>query len=168
VADDMLRCEQCGYDYASLDRAELPGALWSGAAAVAERLGALDDEAVRRRPEPEVWSPLEYACHVRLVMQVQRARVALALREDQPYFTPMGRDARAVEDRYNEQDPAEVAAGLHDDADELARAFEALDEREWGRTGIYTFPVEEVRSLDWVARHTVHELVHHRGDMMQR
>ncbi|WP_406044517.1 hypothetical protein OG799_08560 [Micromonospora sp. NBC_00898] len=40
----------------------------------------------------EVWSPLEYTCHVRDVLRVQGERLALALVTEEPEFTPMGRD----------------------------------------------------------------------------
>ncbi len=84
----------------------------SDARAFVDKLARFDDDAVRKRPAPEVWSPLEYACHVRDMLGVQTERVELAQREIDPVFVPMGRDERVVEDRYNEQDPAAVAAEL--------------------------------------------------------
>lgn len=50
------------------------------------------------------WSALEYTCHVRDVLAVQRERLVSALTEQRPLFAPMRRDERAVEQRYNEQD----------------------------------------------------------------
>ena len=38
------------------------------------------------RPAPQVWSPLEYACHVRDLLGVFAARVELMLTEDLPTF----------------------------------------------------------------------------------
>src|SRR5262245_12163015 len=97
-------CRQCGFSYV-MGRAEIIPWLRSDVNAFLEKLGRLDDTAVRARPEPGVWSPLEYACHVRDVLRVQTERVQLAQREVEPTFAPMRRDERAVEERYNEQDP---------------------------------------------------------------
>ena len=33
------------------------------------------------------------------------------------------------------------------------------------RTGVYHWPTTEVRTVDWIARHTVHESVHHFSDI---
>jgi hypothetical protein len=41
---------------------------------------------VRRRPEPSVWSPLEYGCHVRDVHHTMTRRVRLMLEQDEPTF----------------------------------------------------------------------------------
>jgi hypothetical protein len=62
---------------------------------------ARDDAARRRRPSADVWSALEYACHVRDVLLVMRERALQVLREPSPpAFTPMGRDMRVRDDRY--------------------------------------------------------------------
>ena len=69
------------------------------------------------RPGP-VWSPLEYACHVRDVHRVFGERVRLMLAEDDPLFANWDQDETALAERYGEQDPAAVA-------DELVEAAEA-------------------------------------------
>src|SRR4029079_16009569 len=97
-----------GYDYDSLVQGEIAPALRADGAALAECIAAVPDPTLRRRVRPEVWSPLEYGCHVRDVLEVQRARVLLAQVEDEPEFVPMRRDERAVQLRYNEQDRVAV------------------------------------------------------------
>ena len=175
----MDRCDACVFVYDDVAVTDLPTELRAAARLLAERLqpdgfqrnglepdGLVpDDQALRTRPEPDVWSALEYACHVRDMLDVQRARVALALVEDSPIFTPMGRDERVERDGYNQQDPTVVAAEVVVAADRLADALEALDPVEWQRTGIYTWPTTESRSLAWVGRHTLHELRHHTADI---
>lgn len=155
-----MRCDECGYDYSEPARDE-----------VAERIRALgprfaglldrDAATLRTKPAPDVWSPLEYGCHIRDVLRTQRDRLGRALVEDTPVFTPMGRDRLAVEHRYNEQDPSVVRSEIIEAADSLAAAFAALDRDGWQRTGVYTYPTEEVRTVEWVGRHTIHEGVHH-------
>jgi S-DNA-T family DNA segregation ATPase FtsK/SpoIIIE len=160
----VIDCDECGLVYASISAAEIPDALRAFGPQYRSRL-AQDSTRLRARPGPEVWSPLEYACHVRDVLEVQRERLALALVEDTPTFVPMGRDARVVDRRYNEQDPTGVAAELAVNADAIAAAFAALGPSEWERTGIYNWPTSTERSMLWLGQHTIHEGRHHLRDI---
>jgi DinB family protein len=157
-------CRQCGFSYA-MGRAEIVPWLRADVRALLEKFGRLDSTTVRTRPERDVWSPLEYACHVRDVLRVQTERVLLAQREVEPTFAPMRRDERAVEEHYNEQDPQEVAAELHEAAEAFVSVLENLGEAGWMRTGVYNYPQPTVRTVEWIAIHTDHELLHHRGDI---
>ncbi|WP_067859360.1 DinB family protein [Nocardia shimofusensis] len=70
-------CPDCGYDAATVDYDAVPAA----ARASADRLrAALARPGARRRPRPEVWSPTEYAAHVRDVCRVFVFRVAVITR----------------------------------------------------------------------------------------
>lgn len=121
---------------------------------------------LRRRPSAEVWSALEYACHVRDVLLVMRERVLQVLREPAPpAFTPMGRDERVEHDRYAEQSPIDVARQIADAAAMLAFVFESLDDEQWARRCIYGYPTPAERTLSWVAQHTIHEADHHLLDL---
>ena len=85
---------------------------------------ARPDAAVR--PRPDVWSPLEYACHVRDVFRLYDERLALMLAEDHPRFANWDQDETAVTDRYGAQDPARVADELDDAGAHLASSFAAV------------------------------------------
>lgn len=163
----MERCDECGFTY-DLDEAPAAGA---AIVAAASELATVLNQAgadVRGRPRPDVWSPLEYTCHVRDVLLVQRERVLAARRTDRPSFEPMGRDERVDHDGYAEQDPAAVSRQLGDAAllfdDVLAR----LGPGDWDRTVMYNFPRRSERSLRWVAVHTVHEARHHLLDVRRQ
>jgi hypothetical protein len=160
-----VNCDECGFDYDSLPRGALSGRIVELAGEVAQALRALDDGAARRRPTEVVWSPLEYACHVRDVLLFQDRRVQQAQAEDQPTFSPMNRDERAVRERYNEQDPAAVADETRAAAGSFAASLNGLPEHGWERTGRYGHPRPQLVTVEWVARHTVHELVHHLLDI---
>ncbi|CAN5247002.1 DinB family protein [soil metagenome] len=164
------RCDECGFDYEALAVADAVDEL--------RRLGRryrapltrfLRDEdgdaVVRAHPLAGTWSALEYACHLRDVLDVQRERLAVALAEDTPSFEPMGREERVVRDRYNEQDPAEVAGQVAVNGEALADTVEAMTEDQLARTAIYGYPQEQERTLAWVVRHTVHEGEHHLLDV---
>ncbi|MEJ7585802.1 MAG: DinB family protein, partial [Acidimicrobiales bacterium] len=121
--------------------------------------------ALHRRPAPHVWSGLEYACHVRDVFLVLRARVLQALRDAEPAFTPMGRNERVVHDRYAEQVPADVARQVADAASMLAFTLDGLGPDQWLRTCVYGYPAPARRTLAWVAEHALHEGEHHLCDL---
>ena len=144
----------------------------AAAAAAAIRSGAADLAAVltagrdvRTRPEPARWSSLEYACHVRDVLLVQRERLLAARRRDRPECEPMGRDERVELDGYAGQDPADVARQLGDAAQMFANDLARLGAADWDRTLIYNYPYRAERSLRWLAIHTVHEVRHHLLDV---
>jgi hypothetical protein len=101
-------CAECGFEY-RLNEATTAGAAIVGGVLELASLVGDDRSDVRSRPEPGTWSPLEYACHVRDVLIVQRQRVLMGRREARPSFDPTGRDERVDHDGYSEQDPADVA-----------------------------------------------------------
>jgi hypothetical protein len=154
------RCDECGFEY-DLDSAPTAGpAIVAGVA----RFALLLDGAgpgVARRPRPDTWSPLEYGCHLRDVLLVQRERVLSARRTDRPEFEPMGRDERVEHDGYGEQDPEAVARQMTDAAALFAHVLARLDDADWDRLVIYGYPARQERTLRWVAVHTVHEVDHH-------
>ncbi|MEV4129062.1 DinB family protein [Nocardia sp. NPDC049707] len=126
------------------------------------------DRVLRQRTAPEVWSPLEYACHVRDVLLAQRERVLLARRVDAPALEPMGRDERVEHDGYNEQRPSDVARQLDDAALLFANVLDRLARPDWDRTVSYNFPQHQERPLHWLALHTLHELRHHLLDIRRQ
>jgi hypothetical protein len=166
------RCEQCDYAYDELARDAVVVALRRVAREYRTRLvpptGVVDvghDLRLRAHPISGVWSALEYACHARDVLVVQLVRVERAQSEDEPEYVPMGRDELVERDRYNEQSPARVADEITASADALADFLDDLDDDGWSRTGIYNYPTREARTVEWMADHTVHELVHHLVDV---
>nr|WP_159923580.1 MULTISPECIES: DinB family protein [Nocardia] len=130
----------------------------------ADLLGS-DSGRLRQRGKPDVWSPLEYACHMRDVLLAQRERVLEARRSDNPTVTPMGRDERVEYDGYAEQNPADVARQIRDAALLFANVLERLGDDDWERTLRFPYPEPDERSLRWLAVHTLHELRHHLVDM---
>ncbi len=139
----MDRCGACGFEY-DLDQAPAAGSAIISAAA------------------------LEYGCHVRDVLIVQRERVLAARRTDCPSVDPMGRDERVEHDGYAEQDPLDVARQLGDAALLFANDLARLAPAEWDRTLMYNYPALFERSLRWVAVHTVHELRNHLLDVRRQ
>ena len=158
-------CTECRYDYAVLDHSQIIAEVTSLADQHRQVLASAPRERLSEHSRPDTWSPLEYGCHVRDVLRFQRERVMAAQVQDRPVFASMRRDERAVEERYNEQDPLVVAGDLTAAAASFVSEITALDEQGWQRTGIYPWPAPEVRSVEWVARRTAHELAHHLFDI---
>jgi hypothetical protein len=166
----MHSCDDCTFTYAEWSTDELPGKIRSAAAAIERSLEAVSQSRdgasrLRAHPSDDTWSALEYACHVRDVLHVQRDRVQRAQTENRPVYEPMGRVERVDLDRYNEQDPVSVAVAIVMAADSLAYDLEMLDDAGWRREGVYGWPTIELRSMTWLAQHTVHELIHHHRDI---
>jgi DinB family protein len=156
----MDRCDECGFVYDLSEAPEAGPTVVAFAGRFADLLGSPGVD-LRTRRRSEVWSPLEYACHVRDVLLVQRERVLAARRVDRPVATPMGRDERVDHDGYAEQDPAAVSRQLADAAALFANVLARLGPGDWDRTMAYTYPQRTDRPVRWVAVHSVHEMRHH-------
>lgn len=153
-------CPQCGFDSAVVRRHDVPALL---AGQVEAWLPVLTRADVRDRPEPQVWSPLEYACHVRDVYRVFAERLALMLDEDDPPFANWDQDATAVAERYHEQSPDRVGDELAQAGRGLAAAFAAVDESGWARTGRRSDGASF--TVDTLARYLLHDPAHHLWDV---
>ena len=117
---------------------------------------------VRTRPTREVWSALEYACHVRDALGVYHFRIDKVLTEERPSFPMMGRDDLPEKLRYNEQNPAVVVDELAAVADRLADLLASVPADAWDRIGVRE---GEELSIAWMARNIVHEGNHHLLDI---
>jgi hypothetical protein len=162
------RCAECGFVYDDHPRDIVVAELASLGPRYRERLEPDDPgrlSALRRRPGPDVWSALEYAGHVRDVLLAQRERLFLALVEEGPSFAPIYRDRRAELARYAEEDPAVVTDELEMAAHLFARSLAGLDPAAWDRTCTYNYPEPVVRTVAWLAAHTLHEGEHHLADI---
>ena len=155
-------CPDCGFDASTLDRGAVATAL---RAANFRLIALLDDPLVRERPEAEVWSALEYGCHVRDVHRLYLLRLRLMLDEDDPLFANWDQDVTAVESRYDEADLAALVGDLAADGERLAMTFDALHEEQWSRVGRRSDGA--VFTVESFGRYYVHDPVHHVWDVEQ-
>jgi hypothetical protein len=152
-------CPECGFDTQGFTAEAIPGMIMANAAAWQS---ALEGDA-RTRPQPDKWSPVEYACHVRDVFRLYDQRLELMLSQDDPQFPNWDQDETAVADRYGEQDPAEVAAALRQAAFAIAGRFETVTGDQWRRTGSRSDGARF--TVETFARYLVHDPVHHLYDV---
>lgn len=156
-------CADCGLDTPAVAHEEVAAMVRANAASWVALLAERPTAEVRRRPAPEVWSDLEYACHVRDVFRLFDVRLGLMLTQDGLLFANWNQDETAVAECYGEQDPAEVATELAAAAEQLASSFEAVSGAQWQRTGDRSdgarFTVESF------SRYLIHDPVHHLFDV---
>jgi hypothetical protein len=152
---------ECGFDGGGTTVDRLGGLLRDNATRFEAALA--DAEAARRRPRPDVWSPLEYAAHVRDVHRRFAVRVTLMLEQDEPRFPNWDQDATALESRYDLQDPAVVARELLDAAVAVADLYDSVPPGSWGRRGIRSNGSEF--TIETIGVYHVHDAVHHLWDV---
>jgi S-DNA-T family DNA segregation ATPase FtsK/SpoIIIE len=161
----VAACDQCGFDLERVEPSSIPTALRDVGPRYRSALGGADPTFLTLRPAPAVWSALEYTCHVRDVLLVQRDRAVRALVEECPTFPRMHRDERVALCRYATQ-PAPVALGQLETAGELlGLLFDGLDDTSASRTFRYFGTDDERRDLVWLGRYTLHECEHHLADV---
>ncbi len=163
----MDHCGECGFTYADHGPVTLAteiADLGARYAAVLTDRG-VNETRLNARSAPEIWSPVEYGCHVRDVLLVQRERLLLALVEDEPAFVPIYRDRRVDLARYGDETPGQVVSEIAFAAGLLAWVLDGLTGPRWGRTCTYNYPEPSQRTVLWLAQHTLHEEVHHLRDI---
>lgn len=155
-------CPDCGFDPTLLLDDELADALVREAAEWGRTLASADPRARRRRPAPDTWSPLEYACHVRDVLPVMAARIERMLGEDDPELGWWDHEAEADLSSYNDQDPVHVVEDLAAHSRAFAACLGPVRGEQWDRPGRRR--AGERFTVRGVARFVLHEAIHHRED----
>ena len=159
-------CPDCGLDTSTNADADLPRALTDVAARWGGTLATADIADLRRRPAPDVWSPLEYACHTRDVIAVFEERIHRTATTPGQQLGWWDHDAAVVDSRYNEQEPVLVAEAMAANARRFGQALADLAPAQWGAMAERR-PGERF-TIRGMARFVLHEMVHHRRDAEQQ
>ncbi|WP_343989888.1 DinB family protein [Terrabacter terrae] len=155
-------CPDCGFTAAALEPADVPGFLRDAGPRYAARLGRDD---ARTRPAEGVWSPLEYACHVRDVCAVMTGRLEqiLAGGGEVVTFANWDQDAPAVERQYWRSDPEVVAREVAAAFETAATAYALPAGTQW------EWPALRSNGSSFTARtlalYFVHDVRHHLWDV---
>lgn len=155
-------CHECGFDPAAVDRRELPEMITTLASAYTGKLTGTKPAALRMHGAGLGWSALEYAGHVRDVLELFDRRVGQIQVVEWPDLEVIDHDALVAEGRYGELDPAEVAEQIRDAAAQFRGTLIAIRETDWERAGRRA---GEERSIADVAYRAVHEENHHLYDI---
>lgn len=156
-------CPECGFDASSVQPSDVADRIRDDAADWVHRLAG---SGVRTRPEPGVWSTLEYGCHIRDVHRIFDHRVRLMLTEDDPQFPNWDQDETAIADDYASQDPAVVATELFDAATVVAAAYANVPADAWTRRGLRSNGSEF--TIATISVYHLHDIVHHANDVARR
>jgi len=159
-------CEECSFDW-DLAIDEVLGTLRSFPHAYRSRLDrfrdAPDTGVIRRRPSPEIWSALEYAVHVRDVIDFYAGRIDHVLNETRPQMT--GAEFSSMPERceYLKQDPALILDEIDRQSVQVEDLLRSLTSDQWERVGIGTDGGE--RTVLELARRLAHDGQHHLLDL---
>ena len=153
-------CPECGFDATAFEREQVCSMIRANAAAWQR---VLRGRTVAQRPSEAVWSPLEYACHVRDVFRIYDERLRRMLTEDDPQYANWDQDAEGGGEILIAGTPETVAGELVSAAAVLAERFDEVVGDQWNRRGTRSdgahFTVESF------ARYLIHDPVHHLWDV---
>lgn len=156
VVDDG--CPECGYE--PHDPALTGERLKAG---VPRWVAVLERPDVAQRPEPQVWSPLEYASHSRDLVRVLGERIAVMLEEDGAPFAEYDGEAEAVRQEFWNNDPDEVARQIAANTETTLGVLGRVSGDAWERAGLRgdgrPFTVTEL------SRYLLHDVEHHLHDV---
>lgn len=153
-------CPDCGFDVKTVSTGDFGRLTRENVAALAERLDAPD---ATTRPSTTVWSPAEYACHVRDVCRVFGARLGLMRGSIDPLFANWDQDETALAERYWEQPVDAVRRELREAGQRFADELDSIRADELDRPGRRSNG--SVFTVDTLARYFLHDLVHHVHDV---
>lgn len=157
-------CPECGFDASSTAPTAVATILRGVAGDWAELLGGDDHGRLRQRPAPDVWSPIEYGCHVRDVLELLAHRFERTLNEDGPVFADWHPNDRAEAGRYSdERDPGRVAAEIAERCDRVVALVEGMTDLGWERRGVRADGLEFTNA--WLSTYLAHDVVHHVHDV---
>ncbi len=155
-------CPGCGFRVADTPARALGATVREEVHAFGLLLTAADDDALRRRPTPDAWSPLEYAVHVRDVLRLFGDRVVRTLRQDVPELGWWDHEAAIADGLANESDVSAVVDDLARNSSHLSEALRAVSEDDFARAA--TRRGVEPFTIELLGRFALHEVVHHRVD----
>lgn len=130
---------------------------------VEDILGSADSHLIRRRPEPEIWSSIEYAAHVGEAVCWYVARIRCVLDVDFPQLAPFDFDAAAEKGEYRRRSIDVVVADLRTACRELTNIAQSVSGNQLNRYGLGSDGSR--RSVALLLTRAEHELVHHELDL---
>jgi hypothetical protein len=156
-------CVECGFEGADFDDIALLNALRALEPRWNEALANAGDD-LRTRPEPAVWSAVEYAAHSRDILALHVFGVEQALTVEEPVFPAIDADAliESAVATYSDADPTLVGGELGTQARTLADVADSVDPSAWARGITIGERRSDVRSL---LEHALHDSSHHLADV---
>jgi hypothetical protein len=158
-------CSECGLEYDSISPRDAAQALRSYPRRYRAVIGPFkdDEDVLRRQPDANTWSALEYTAHVADILEAMTPQLVEIAQKDNPRIDdPIEPDHRAAERRYNEMEPEAALEWLQRSASSAAETIDGLSASDFSRKA--TYPYGERELID-VVRNMVHEGYHHLRDI---
>jgi hypothetical protein len=157
------RCDACDFDGARYDDAALLAALRALGPRWRELIAGAGAD-LRVRPEPKVWSAIEYAAHSRDITALHVFGVEQALMGEEPVFPAIMGDKLIdqVAATYLDSDPQAVVDALDGEARRLAQVAADGGSDKWERGLTIGDDRSTVRRL---LEHALHDSLHHVEDV---
>lgn len=124
---------------------------------------ALTRDEVAERPEPGVWSALEYGRHLRDMLAVLDERIEAMLGQDTPMLTDWDGDAQAVALEYWNADPANTLMELQRSAVRVSTLLRSVAGADWERAGLRSDGMSF--TVATMSQYIAHEMEHHLHDV---
>ena len=116
-----------------------------------------------QRPSERVWSPVEYACHVRDMITVLRQRVETMLHQHNPDLADFDGDAEAVHREYWKAASQTVLGELTLKAQSTADLVDTVEREQWESPGRRSDGFEF--TIATLCLYIGHEMEHHLYDV---
>jgi hypothetical protein len=154
-------CDECGFGWDRYTDEQAVGVYLVTGGLFRGVLDGVDLDLANTRPVADSWSILEYVDHVRTAMWTWRFVVESAVGELGIDLRTGG--ARPIDPEVKRFDDGEsTIAAMEAESAELFSALLGLDPEQWDRTSLVSLGVVDQR---WVARHALHEILHHLHDV---
>lgn len=155
-------CEECGMAYRDYGPDDVSPAVRSFGPRWRELVTPVEDAALRRRPDEDTWSALEYGWHLGsgLSWMADAVEATVAGTDEEIAWFGHEQDVREADPRSRDLD--EVTTRLDGAVARLAVVLSQVDPGGWTCTA--SFPWGERDVLD-TARNAVHEGEHHLRDV---
>ena len=160
------QCDGCGFEWDKVLASELVARLDAVGAQLRTVMMSAHPQLLVR-PEPDVWSPVEYGAHIRDVMLNLRDRIVVGVAEDNPTPKPMYGAVRLASGLYSHDTSERLADEIRLACDLMGRTVTTFMS-DLGRPIFYPWPRPATRTLRWVAAQALHEAEHHLGDVRRQ
>lgn len=151
-------CGYCGFDWDGSTES-LQTTLRTARERFTRTISGANDEALRFRPAPDVWSALEYMGHARDGVEWYAVRIRQTLSEDCPQLSGTDWERETEIRRYHQESTTGVLSGVGTASESLADLLSSLSEEDWKRPAIGS--AGDHRDVLLLARRAAHETEHH-------
>lgn len=157
---ELELCDRCGFDSRRWNRQDTVNTIPALAVLARESIAGASPSVLRQRPDGSTWSIGEYVAHAADI--ICKLRMGIEIARDHP-----GTDLGLLPDPPFWPVPVEVDVpgaieALDDASVELADVVGALTEEQWSHSITFN---DETLSIDWAARHAIHDVEHHMDDI---